>query len=43
MSYDLIVLGGGPAGYLASERAGHLTGEIIINDGGYSHLDRVLT
>lgn len=23
MSYDLIVLGGGPAGYLASERAGH--------------------
>ncbi len=23
MSYDLIVLGGGPAGYLAAERAGH--------------------
>ena len=23
MTYDLIVLGGGPAGYLASERAGH--------------------
>ena len=23
MSYDLIVLGGGPAGYLAGERAGH--------------------
>ena len=23
MHYDLIVLGGGPAGYLASERAGH--------------------
>jgi len=23
MAYDLIVLGGGPAGYLASERAGH--------------------
>lgn len=22
-AYDLIVLGGGPAGYLASERAGH--------------------
>ena len=29
--------------YVASERAGHLTGEIIVNDGGYSHLDRVLT
>ena len=29
--------------FVASERAGHLTGEIIINDGGYSHLDRVLT
>ena len=23
MSYDLIVLGGGPGGYLAAERAGH--------------------
>ena len=23
MSYDLIILGGGPAGYLAAERAGH--------------------
>ena len=23
MVYDLIVLGGGPAGYLAAERAGH--------------------
>ena len=23
MTFDLIVLGGGPAGYLASERAGH--------------------
>ena len=23
MAFDLIVLGGGPAGYLASERAGH--------------------
>lgn len=29
--------------YVASERAGHLTGEIIVNDGGYTHLDRVLT
>ena len=23
MIYDLIVIGGGPAGYLAAERAGH--------------------
>lgn len=23
MVYDLIVIGGGPAGYLAGERAGH--------------------
>ena len=23
MGYDLIVIGGGPAGYLAAERAGH--------------------
>ena len=23
MNYDLIILGGGPAGYLAAERAGH--------------------
>ena len=23
MTYDLIILGGGPAGYLAAERAGH--------------------
>ena len=23
MAYDLIVLGGGPGGYLAAERAGH--------------------
>ena len=29
--------------YIASPRASHLTGEIIINDGGYSRLDRVLT
>jgi NAD(P)-dependent dehydrogenase (short-subunit alcohol dehydrogenase family) len=29
--------------YVASERASHLTGEIIVNDGGYSRLDRVLT
>jgi NAD(P)-dependent dehydrogenase (short-subunit alcohol dehydrogenase family) len=29
--------------FLASGRAGHLTGEIIVNDGGYTHLDRVLT
>ena len=29
--------------YVASARAGHLTGEIIVNDGGYSRLDRVLT
>jgi L-fucose dehydrogenase len=29
--------------FVASERASHLTGQIIINDGGYSHLDRVLT
>ncbi len=29
--------------FLASGRATHLTGEIIICDGGYSRLDRVLT
>lgn len=29
--------------FVASARAGHLTGELIINDGGYSRLDRVLT
>lgn len=29
--------------FVASGRATHLTGEIIINDGGYSRLDRVLT
>ena len=29
--------------YVASGRATHLTGEIIICDGGYSRLDRVLT
>jgi len=23
MNYDLIVIGGGPAGYLGAERAGH--------------------
>ena len=28
--------------YVASPRAGHLTGELIINDGGYCRLDRVL-
>lgn len=29
--------------YIASPRASHLTGEIIVNDGGYTRLDRVLT
>ena len=29
--------------YVASSRAKHLTGEIIVCDGGYSRLDRVLT
>lgn len=29
--------------FVASERASHLTGQIIVNDGGYCHLDRVLT
>lgn len=29
--------------YIASPRAAHLTGEIIVNDGGYTRLDRVLT
>ena len=29
--------------FVGSERASHLTGEIIVNDGGYSRLDRVLT
>lgn len=29
--------------YVASDRASHLTGQIIVNDGGYCHLDRVLT
>ena len=29
--------------YVASGRATHLTGEIIVCDGGYSRLDRVLT
>jgi L-fucose dehydrogenase len=29
--------------FVASDRASHLTGQIIVNDGGYCHLDRVLT
>ena len=29
--------------FVGSGRASHLTGEIIVNDGGYSRLDRVLT
>jgi len=29
--------------FVASERASHLTGEIIVCDGGYSRLDRALT
>ena len=29
--------------YAASPRSKHLTGEIIVCDGGYSRLDRVLT
>jgi L-fucose dehydrogenase len=29
--------------FVASPRASHLTGQIIVNDGGYCHLDRVLT
>jgi NAD(P)-dependent dehydrogenase (short-subunit alcohol dehydrogenase family) len=29
--------------FVASARASHLTGQIIVNDGGYCHLDRVLT
>ncbi len=29
--------------FVASGRASHLTGQVIVNDGGYCHLDRVLT
>lgn len=29
--------------FVASDRASHLTGQVIVNDGGYCHLDRVLT
>jgi len=29
--------------FLASPRSGHTTGQIIVPDGGYSHLDRALT
>ena len=29
MTYDLIVLGGGPAGYLASERAAHAGMKVV--------------
>ena len=30
MSYDLIVLGGGPGGYLAAERAGHAGLNVLL-------------
>ena len=30
MAYDLIVLGGGPAGYLASERAAHEGMKVLL-------------
>ena len=30
MAYDLIVLGGGPAGYLAAERAGHAGMSVLL-------------
>lgn len=29
--------------YISSRRSKHLTGEIIVCDGGYSRLDQVLT
>jgi L-fucose dehydrogenase len=29
--------------FLASGRATHLTGQVIVNDGGYTHLDRACT
>ena len=29
MTYDLIILGGGPAGYLAAERAGHVGMKVL--------------
>jgi len=33
MTYDLIILGGGPAGYLAAERVGHAgTKKAVIED-----------
>ena len=33
MIYDLIVLGGGPAGYLAAERAGHGGMKVLCLEG----------
>ncbi len=30
MVYDLIVIGGGPAGYLAAERAGHAGLNVLV-------------
>ena len=30
MSYDLVVLGGGPAGYLACERAAHEGMKVVL-------------
>ena len=41
MIYDLIVLGGGPAGYLAAERAGHDV-EYILCSGDPDSLDAVV-
>jgi len=29
--------------FLASARAGHVTGQIVYVDGGYTHLDRAMT
>ena len=50
MTYDLIILGGGPAGYNAAERAAHggmqillleerALGGVCLNAVSYTHLD----
>ena len=32
-----------PIVFLLSQWAGHITGQFLVVDGGYSHLDRALT